>query len=118
MTTAKDIFFVDSFFLDTQNNVNIDYVEAINRLLQCNVDPFVSNTPNLSKQENNQYTVTFVRVSYQKEYLDSLKQYLNKKITNLECLTQKVIAKLKAVMLCAYGHPIHGYSHVIFKLIE
>jgi hypothetical protein len=47
MTTAKDIFFVDSFFLDTQNNVNIDYVEAINRLLQCNVDPFVSNTPNL-----------------------------------------------------------------------
>jgi hypothetical protein len=34
MTTAKDIFFVDSFFLDTQNNVNIDYVEAINRLLQ------------------------------------------------------------------------------------
>jgi hypothetical protein len=47
MTTAKDIFFVDSFFLDTQNNVNIDYVEAIKRLLQCNVDPFVSNTPNL-----------------------------------------------------------------------
>jgi hypothetical protein len=64
MTTAKAIFFVDSFFLDTQNdvnksepeeiwlqlinnNVNIDYVEAVNRLLECNFDPFVSNTPNL-----------------------------------------------------------------------
>jgi hypothetical protein len=28
-------------------NVNIDYVEAISRLLECNFDPFVSNTPNL-----------------------------------------------------------------------
>ena len=60
----KQLFFIDSSLLDTQNdvnknepeeiwlqliynNVNIDYVEAINRLLQCNVDPFVSNTPNL-----------------------------------------------------------------------
>ena len=64
MTTAKAIFFVDSSLLDTQNdvnknepeeiwlqliynNVNIDYVEAINRLLECNVDLVVSNTPNL-----------------------------------------------------------------------
>jgi hypothetical protein len=38
----------------------------------------------VSKQENNQYTVTFVRVSYQREYLDSLKQYLNKKIINIQ----------------------------------
>ena len=60
---SKILFFVDSSFLDTQNgvnksepeeiwlqlinnNVNIDYVEVINRLLECNFDPFVSNTPN------------------------------------------------------------------------
>jgi len=64
MTTAKAIFLVDSFFLDTQNdvnksepeeiwlqlinnNVNIDYVDASNRLLECNFDHFVSNSPNL-----------------------------------------------------------------------
>jgi hypothetical protein len=38
----------------------------------------------VSKQENNKYTVTFVRVSYQKEYLDSLNHYLNKKIINIQ----------------------------------
>ena len=29
------------------NNFDIDYLEAIDRLLYCNFDPFISNTPNL-----------------------------------------------------------------------
>lgn len=64
MIGAEEFVFVSSLFLGTQidvnnpepeeiwlklvnNNFDIDYLEAIYRLLYCNFDPFIYKTPNL-----------------------------------------------------------------------